>query len=165
MRGIIDVIKKILLFPALAVIVFALFCLLFHYRPVVVMSGSMEPTYHTGSVVFIKEVDASQVVKGDVAAFQINESFVMHRVVDIKDGIFITKGDANNAEDPWTISEKNIKGIAQFSIPYIGFILGSLSGRKLIIVVISLLCCIVLSSFVKNTNEDIYKKRGCNNEK
>ena len=50
-----------------------------------VLSGSMEPTYHTGSLIYVKEVEPSEVEVGDPITFVVNEDLLVatHRVVEI----------------------------------------------------------------------------------
>lgn len=71
--------------------------------PFVVLSGSMEPTYPTGALIYVKKVPAEQIQVGDPITFVMNEDLVVatHRVVDIdgENQRFTTKGDANDAVD------------------------------------------------------------------
>ena len=46
-------------------------------RPLVVLSGSMEPTYHVGSMVYVKSVDPESIEVGDPITFLINEDLDM----------------------------------------------------------------------------------------
>ena len=95
-----------------------------------VLSGSMEPTYHTGSVIYVKEVDYTTLQAGDVITFAISEDMVAtHRIVgvvpDDEDPSVLryrTKGDANDAEDGTLVHYKNIVGKPVFTIPYLGYI-------------------------------------------
>ena len=72
-----------------------------------VLSGSMEPTYHTGSLIYVKKVDPYTITEGQPITFMLDENTVAtHRVVGIvpdeEDPTVIrfrTKGDANEAED------------------------------------------------------------------
>lgn len=52
--------------------------------PYAVLSGSMEPTYHVGSLIYVKDVDPTQVEIGDPITFIVNEDLLLatHRVVD-----------------------------------------------------------------------------------
>lgn len=76
-------------------------------RTYTVLSGSMEPTYHTGSVIYVKKIAAEDIQAGTVITFMLNEDTVVtHRVVEVvpdeEDPTvlrFRTKGDANDAED------------------------------------------------------------------
>ena len=95
-----------------------------------VLSGSMEPTYHTGSLIYVKKVDPSTVTVGQPITFMLDENTVAtHRVVGIvpdeEDPTvlrFRTKGDANEAEDGALVHYKNIIGTPVFSIPYLGYV-------------------------------------------
>ena len=53
--------------------------------PYTVLSGSMEPTYHVGSLIYVKEVEPSEVEVGDPITFVVNEELLVatHRVVEI----------------------------------------------------------------------------------
>lgn len=57
----------------------------FGLTPYTVLSGSMEPTYHVGSLIYVKEVEPSEVEVGDPITFVVNEDLLVatHRVVEI----------------------------------------------------------------------------------
>ena len=94
-----------------------------------VLSGSMEPTYHTGSLIYVKKVDPYTIEVGQPITFMLNEDTVAtHRVVGIVPDEddptvirFRTKGDANEAEDGGLVHYKNVLGTPIFSIPYLGY--------------------------------------------
>ena len=94
-----------------------------------VLSGSMEPTYHTGSLIYVKDVDPFELEAGDVITFMLDEDTVAtHRVVEVvpdeEDAStvrFRTKGDANNAEDGSLVHYKNVLGSPVFTIPKLGY--------------------------------------------
>lgn len=90
-----------------------------------VLSGSMEPTIPTGSIVASYDIDPSQLVVDDVVMFNPRDtSMVMHRIVGINEtetGIeFITRGDANNTNDPIPIYPQEIVGKVFFFLPGVG---------------------------------------------
>ena len=97
--------------------------------PYVVLSGSMEPTYHTGSLIYDKKVDPFTLKEGDVITFMVSEdTLATHRVVGVvpdedEPGTirFRTKGDANDAEDGTLVHYKNVVGTPVFTIPYLGY--------------------------------------------
>ncbi len=101
-----------------------------------VLSGSMEPRIHTGSVIFDSpKVNVNSLKVGDIITFKApnqeygaNELIITHRIHKIvhQNGqlLFQTKGDANNAPDPSLVPAGNV--IAQydnFTIPYLGYYL------------------------------------------
>lgn len=95
-----------------------------------VLSGSMEPTYHTGSLLYVKSVDYTEIEAGQVITFMLDEDTIAtHRVVEVvadeEDESVIryrTKGDANDAEDGSLVHYKNVIGTPIFSIPYMGYV-------------------------------------------
>ena len=97
--------------------------------PYVVLSGSMEPTYHTGSLIYDKKVDPFTLKEGDVLTFMVSEdTLATHRIVGVvpdedEPGTirFRTKGDANDAEDGTLVHYKNVVGTPVFTIPYLGY--------------------------------------------
>ena len=99
------------------------------YQVKVVLSGSMEPVIHTGSVVVIKPAPAYGV--GDVITFgrdTRNQIPVTHRIVgevnpSLNDTNFITKGDANGDADSGSVSPDEIIGKVFFTVPYVGYLL------------------------------------------
>lgn len=99
---------------------------IFGLHPYAVLSGSMEPAYHTGSLIYVKEVAPDQVKVGDPITFVLNEDLTVatHRVVriDEENQHFYTKGDANDSEDGAPVHFNNLIGVPQFSIPYLGYV-------------------------------------------
>ena len=92
--------------------------------------GSMEPTYHTGSLIYVKKVDPYTIEPGQPITFMLDENTIAtHRVVGIvpdeEDPTVIrfrTKGDANDDEDGSLVHYKNVIGTPVFSIPYLGYV-------------------------------------------
>lgn len=103
---------------------------LFGFNVLYVTSGSMEPEYPTGSLLYVKKVDPYKIEVGQVITFMLDEdTLATHRVVEIlKDESdpsvirFATKGDANNANDGTPVHYKNVVGTPVFSIPYLGYV-------------------------------------------
>lgn len=74
----------------------------------VVASGSMEPEFCKNDFILVKEKETYQV--GDIITFKDGNGFTTHRIVAIEDGLFVTKGDANNAVDPLKVESSNVIG-------------------------------------------------------
>lgn len=101
--------------------------------PYIVMSGSMEPAIHTGSVAYIGESDEAP-DKGDIIGFIAGDGkAVVHRVHDKTIDGYVTKGDANNAPDMALTQQQNIIGPYLGSIPAAGYVLAYVSGAKVAI--------------------------------
>ena len=99
-------------------------------NPYVVLSGSMEPVYHVGSLIYVKDVDYRELEVGDAITFKLNEDTVAtHRIMEVlvdeedpETIRYITKGDANDAPDGSSVHYKNVIGKPVFTIPYLGYI-------------------------------------------
>lgn len=94
------------------------------FRPVVVLSGSMEPTYPVGSIVYYHKCNFDELQVGDAVTFKAEGALVTHRITTVN-GIsrtVVTKGDNNTTEDPVPVEENEIVGKATgFAIPYAGY--------------------------------------------
>lgn len=116
-----------------------------------VTSGSMEPAYDTGSLIYLKDVDTSQLKKGDVITFAQAENMVVtHRIAKVteKSGElwFITKGDANDTTDASPVYYKNVIGSPAFQIPLIGYMITFAKQPPGIYLVIALIVLLVVLS-------------------
>ena len=109
------------------VVLFAIVLLgvrLFGIRVYSILSGSMEPEYPVGALIYVKEIDPSEVEVGDVITYVLpNETPATHRVVriDAENRHFYTKGDANEAEDGAPVYFENLIGTPVFKLPYLGY--------------------------------------------
>lgn len=111
------------------------------YKPLTVLSNSMDPAFETGDLIFVKKTDASAIEVGDVITFQAKgEPLITHRVeeiIDDQNGIsFITKGDNNNVADDMPVTADMLQGKQVFHIPNLGFIAKFASGSKGVIFLI-----------------------------
>lgn len=130
----IKVIKKIydaiisLLVAAVVILVILLVGVrLFGIKPFTVLSGSMEPRYHVGSVIYVEEVDPRELSVGDALTFSVNGTVITHEIINIVDAqstgdmLFETQGLTNNVSDGY-IPVSSIIGRPVFTIPYLGYV-------------------------------------------
>lgn len=112
------------------------------YQMYVVLSGSMTPAFNTGSLVFVKPAEPTAIVEGDIITFSSSGDatrLTTHRVVGMNrdDGLsFITRGDANNVNDPNPVPAENLVGRVTGSVPYIGYLFGFAQTRQGLIMLI-----------------------------
>lgn len=96
------------------------------YQVFNVLSGSMEPTYSVGDLLYVKSVDVNEIQEGDVITFILNEDLVVatHRVVEVdaENQHFYTKGDANDTRDAAPVHFNNVIGVPHFAIPLLGYV-------------------------------------------
>lgn len=94
-----------------------------------VLSGSMEPDYPTGSLIYVVKADPAELSEKDVITFRISGSTIAtHRIVEVlpdendPDKFFYrTKGDANDHEDAGLVSSDDLIGTPVAVIPQAGY--------------------------------------------
>ncbi|GHH98289.1 signal peptidase I SipW [Neobacillus kokaensis] len=101
----------------------------FGYELMSVLSGSMEPSIKTGSIIAVKPIsNVSQLKKGDVITFKAADSpdtLITHRIIEVqkvKDSLqFVTKGDNNDSKDSSAVtSDRVVAKYSGFTIPFLG---------------------------------------------
>lgn len=122
----------------------------FGNEPLIVLSGSMEPTYPVGSVLYVSHIDKAEVKDGTPITFYLDdETLVTHRVVRINDdGTYVTKGDNNDIEDAGSVSFDRILGTPKFHIVKLGILADKLSSTSGKIVYGTILVVIVILMFI-----------------
>lgn len=100
----------------------------FKYYFLSIGSGSMSPNINKGDVVIVKKVndeELKEIKSDDVLVFKQDERVVAHRVIEVRiednHYSFITKGDNNDEEDNWVITEDMVIGTTTIRIPLIGY--------------------------------------------
>jgi signal peptidase I len=97
----------------LAIVAFAVLAVgphVFGYRTMTMLTSSMAPQIEPGDITIVTPIAVSEVTEGMVISYHIpvgDHSVVTHRVVSVESGpagtvSVQTKGDANEAVDPWT---------------------------------------------------------------
>lgn len=126
-----------------------------------VLSGSMEPTYHTGSVVYVKSCDPVELASGDVITFMLDENTIAtHRIVEVVPDEadpsvvrFRTQGDANDAPDGSLVHCKNVIGMPVFTIPGLGYLANYIQHPPGTYVAISVCAVLVMLTFLPDLFE------------
>ncbi len=111
-----------------------------------VLTGSMEPAIPTGSMIFICPTEAAEIEAGDVIAYSDGGVTVTHRVVENRklERKFITKGDANEQEDPKQTGYDALLGRVEYHIPLLGEVTARLTTPLGRVYLFTLLLCGVL---------------------
>lgn len=146
------------------IIVYAIVCIpmIFGHHPVVVLSGSMKPTYKVGSVIYYKKVSQKELKVGDVITFNANNNkMVSHRIANIDNGFIETKGDANKVSDVNKIRYENVRGkVGKLSIPYVGYYIKTVNDNLTLVVIVTIII-LVFEFLISNTEAfDINNKNG-----
>ena len=98
------------------------------YKPMMVLTDSMDPKIKSGDLIIIKEVDPTSLKEGDIITFfdpaGNGHTTVTHRIEtrieDPENGLcFETKGDNNNTADRLYVEDDAVVGIYLFRIPVV----------------------------------------------
>ena len=106
--------------------------------PYTVLTGSMRPNYPPGSLIVSKPVDPKDIQIGDAITYQLKSgkaAVVTHRVIATRMGRdgkleFLTKGDANNANDKDPVRAVQVRGRLWYAVPYLGYVNSMLTGNQ-----------------------------------
>ena len=131
-------------------------------RVYTIISGSMEPAYHVGSVIYVKDVDASDVKEGDVITFNLSGSVpATHRVIriDAENQKFYTKGDNNEYEDKLPVKFSDVVGTPVFTIPYIGYAISFIQSSVGIYTIVGSAALIVCINMISGLIKEKQKNR------
>jgi signal peptidase I len=122
-------------------------------RPFTVMSGSMEPAIHVGDVVVTRPIAPLAARPGDVVTFRDpldTKRLITHRLrsIEVRGASVhaVTKGDANNAVEHWSVPTGARIGRVVLRVPRVGYALAVVRGPlgKLLLVVVPALLLGVL---------------------
>lgn len=124
-----NILSTLAVILALALVLLLVAPRVFGVHVFTVLSGSMEPAYPVGSMIYVKSVDPFQLKEGDVISFLLDENTIAtHRITGIvpdeeDESVirFRTKGDANDAEDGSLVHCRNVVGTPIFTIPKLGY--------------------------------------------
>lgn len=127
----------------------------FGYRPVYVMTGSMEPTMRERSIVWTKEVTSMDDIEvGDVVSYHIEDSTgrmlrVTHRIIDIdENGMMTMQGDNNNVCDAYKISIDNVEAKAVWTWNWVASVINRWNsgwdGKIVVLAPIVFVICLYL---------------------
>jgi signal peptidase len=115
-------------------------------RAMSVLSGSMVPTLEVGDLVVTRVVRPAELSGGDLVTFRdpTRDRFVTHRVQSIvwrgELAEVVTRGDANEVGEEWTVSADGTVGLVVLRLPAAGYALGALgtTAGQLVVGVVAL---------------------------
>jgi signal peptidase len=117
--------------------------LAFDARPLVVLSGSMEPALGTGDVSVVRSIAPLDARPGDIVTFRDPdnaERLITHRVramrVQGDAVVFRTRGDANNVSEHWCVPATGEIGRVMYRIPKLGWVLSYARSKGLFVLLL-----------------------------
>ena len=154
-----DVISTAIVILVVLCAVFLMGSRLVGFQAYSVLSGSMEPAYSVGDLLYVWEKDPEDIKVGDTITFVLNEDLDLatHRVeaIDTEKKLFITKGDANENADQKPVNFENYKGITIFSLPLLGYVSNFIQNPPGIYITIGLAILLAIIVFLP----DFLKKK------
>lgn len=129
----------------------------FGYMPFAVLSGSMEPELPVGSMVFVHQVDPTNIAVGDNATFYRSDGAVVtHQVYEVDpvaqtigtQGIANKNADGSIMHDAEQTPFSSVIGTVSFCVPYLGFVNAYCTTMPGMLVVVAVLALLVAASIV-----------------
>lgn len=127
------------------------------YKLYTVQSGSMQPAIKVGSLVVSQKATDYKV--GDVITFKNAPAPTTHRIAEIKDSVYTTKGDANDSADTEPVRQEQILGKVVLSLPYLGYPVSFAKTKEGFIGLIVIPATIIVYSEILNIKNEIIKLR------
>jgi signal peptidase len=131
------------------------------YNLYLVRSESMVPTINMGDLIVTGPPAgpiSGDVEQGKIITYGYSNDLVTHRVYSLNGDTLVTKGDAVEDPDPWTVAMTDVVGVYMFKIPYVGFALNFIHTKLgwflLIIVPAALLVGWLAKDIVKEALSD-----------
>ncbi len=93
-----------------------------------VRSESMKPAINMGDLV-VSSKAAGAIEPGTVITFQRNGELVTHRVFSVDGDALLTRGDALEEPDPWTVAVSDVRGVHLFTIPRVGYLVSFIRSK------------------------------------
>lgn len=139
---------------------------LFGVQTYAVVSGSMEPMYSVGSLLYVKSVDPNDLKVDDPITFMLDEDTVAtHRIIEIlpdeeNDVLrFRTKGDANKDADGTPVHQNNIIGKPMFAVPYLGYFASFIQNPPGLYLAICAAAVLIILVFIPDLLKDDKNKK------
>lgn len=174
LKKIFDFIKDVLFIFLVTFIVMFVLMRVLGIKPMIVLSGSMEPIIKTGSIAFIdSNYEFEDVRVGDIVVFDnATDIDVVHRAIEKVENIdsvgnygFITQGDNNDVADGLTVTKETFKGTSIMAIPYLGYAVSFLKDSEFRYVFYFIIIYLffdaflsIIADFVNSANEKKKKK-------
>lgn len=128
------------------------------HKPLVVISGSMEPTLKVGSLLYYHEQDLDKFNKDDILVYYTKYHTISHRLVERVDGGFITKGDANKSNDSIIVNDNQVLGKGtNWCIPFLGLYADFIYTHKYILFITVIILIIDLYFDYRRKKQEVTK--------
>lgn len=121
----------------------------FGYSFFEIKSASMAETIDIGDCIIVKLT--KRVKLKDIITYELDGEYVTHRITEVRNGSYITRGDANNTEDDKPVSRDQVVGKVVKIIPKFGIIRKTIFNK---VVLIALIITLYISNLVIKKNKE-----------
>ena len=129
---------------------------IFGLAPYTVLSGSMEPEYHVGSLIYVRDTSAEELKINDPITYTMKNGVVVtHRIIEVisdtenpNNVSYVTKGDANDTADSTPVHISEVIGKPVFTIPLLGYVAYYIRTPVGIAIATAIVCLLIILSFV-----------------
>jgi len=137
---------------------------LIHFSPdydlYLVRSESMKPAVNMGDMIVTGPTNGplnGEIEPGAIVTYEHGKELITHRVMSVDGDNLVTKGDAAEEPDPWSVTLSNVKGIYMFKIPYVGYVLNFIRSKLGWFLVIILPAVLLVGLLVKEIVKEAWK--------
>ena len=126
------------------------------------ITNNLNNQFQTYDIIVLEKVEnASDLNKYDIIAYHNDQGInVIHRIIEIEDGKYVTRGDANDASDKYHPTFNDVIGrYIGKKIPSIGIFIMFLQSYAGIITIISLIYCLIMIDKISNKINMAHKRR------
>lgn len=131
-------------------------------RPMIVLSGSMEPTFSEGSLIYMQKAEFDELEVGDIVVYG-KDQVISHRVIEKRNQTksLMTRGDANAFADA-EVAEEMVLGKVweRLHIPYAGYLVQIFRKPEMIM---ALFLIMMLGGGLEDLYEDEYIENNIKN--
>jgi len=90
-----------------------------------VRSESMKPAINMGDLIITGPLNGpinGEIKPGTIVTYEYSKELITHRVQSIDGKTLVTKGDAAEDADSWSVTLSDVRGVYLFRIPYVGYV-------------------------------------------
>jgi len=90
-----------------------------------VRSESMKPAINMGDLIITGPLNGpinGEIKPGTIVTYEYSKELITHRVQSIDGKTLVTKGDAVEDADSWSVTLSDVRGVYLFRIPYVGYV-------------------------------------------
>jgi len=88
-------------------------------------SESMKPASNMGDLIITGPLNGpinGEIKPGTIVTYEYSKELITHRVQSIDGKTLVTKGDAVEDADSWSVTLSDVRGVYWFRIPYVGYV-------------------------------------------